>query len=216
VVQHEFFDEICLKLLLSKLLGIVIIFGALIIKVPQIYNIISLKSAKGLEINSTYFELFSLGIFIAYNVQKRYDFSTYGEAVFVFIQNLILVYLILYYHNKIDRFPIAFAVFLGLTGALGFVFPIWVIEFVFTYTNAPITIISRLPQIYKNFVHKSTGALSRETYFMQFVGALARIYTTVQQTGDVVSLTGYSVAAVCNGIIFVQILIYRNMHHHHE
>jgi len=210
VVEENFFDEMCIKFFISKLLGLVIIFGALIIKVPQIINIITMHSAKGLDINSTYFELFSLGIVVAYNVQKGYNFSTYGETTFVFAQNLILVYLILYYNNKLRIFPIALVGFLGLTGLLGFVFPVWVSDLTFTYTNAPLTIISRLPQIYTNYVNRSTGALSGVTYFMQFAGAIARIFTTLHQTGDLVSLLGYSVAAFLNGVIFSQILIFGN------
>jgi len=210
IVENNFFDELCIKLFISKLLGLVIILGAMIIKVPQIINIITMNSAKGLDINSTYFELFSLGIVIAYNVQKGYHFSTYGEAVFVFAQNLILVYLILYYNKKVHIFPIPLVGFLGITGALAFALPMWVSELTFTYTNAPLTVISRLPQIYTNYKNRSTGALSGITYFLQFAGAIARVFTTLHQTGDVISLIGYSVAAFLNGVIFSQILIFGN------
>jgi len=214
IENEQFLDPDCVKLVISKLLGICIILGALIVKVPQIITILVENSAKGLAITSTYLELFAYTIIIAYNFQKGYDFSTYGEVIFIFIQNIILLYLITYYQNRENLFqfyPISLG-FIVFLVCLGYVLPEKISELAFVYTNTPVIILSRLPQIYENFTRGNTGALSLITYFLQFAGSLARVFTTLQQTGDIVSLIGYATASMLNGIIFFQILF--TSHHH--
>jgi len=210
VIDQDYFHEECFSIVLSKLIGVCIILGAMVIKVPQILNIITQKSAAGLAITSTYLELFAISGIISYNVQKGYEFETYGEVVFDFTQNIILVYLIMYYQSKPNALPAIFypvaGGFIALVVLLGFVLPGIIIDYVFLYTNTPILILSRFPQIYENYKNGDTGALSATTFFMQCAGSLARVFTTLQQTGDLIALVGYSTAAFLNGVIFFQII----------
>src|SRR5690349_625782 len=46
---------------------------------------------------------------------------------------------------------------------------------------------SRVPQIYSNFRAGSTGQLAFLTFFLNFIGSLARIFTTMQETKDSIS-----------------------------
>lgn len=48
----------------------------------------------------------------------------------------------------------------------------------------PIVIASRLPQIWESFKNKSTGQLSFITWFLNFGGSVARIFTTIQEVDD--------------------------------
>ena len=66
---------------------------------------------------------------------------------------------------------------------------------------------SRVPQIYQNFRAGSTGQLSIITYFLQFAGSLARVFTTFQEVSDVKILASFVSSTVLNGIIVVQILV---------
>lgn len=44
--------------------------------------------------------------------------------------------------------------------------------------------------------------------FMQFAGCLARIFTSIQETGDVLVIVTYVIASLMNGLIFAQMFIY--------
>lgn len=63
-------------------------------------------------------------------------------------------------------------------------------------------------QAVTNYKNKSTGQLSAATCFMIFFGALARIFTSLQETGDPMMILTYSVSSLANGIIVFQLLYY--------
>ena len=65
-------------------------------------------------------------------------------------------------------------------------------------------------QAYTNFSNKSTGQLSVITVFMIFFGAIARIFTSIQETGDALVIFTYIVSSIFNGIIALQMIIYWN------
>ena len=47
--------------------------------------------------------------------------------------------------------------------------------------------------------------------FLLFIGAIARIFTTVQETGDTIMLATYSMTTILNGIMLAQVLFYWNV-----
>ena len=47
--------------------------------------------------------------------------------------------------------------------------------------NSIVLLVSRIPQILQNYTSKSTGQLSFMTYAMNFMGTLARVFTTLQE-----------------------------------
>ena len=65
-------------------------------------------------------------------------------------------------------------------------------------------------QIIANIRAGSTGQLSAVTVFLLFVGSLARVFTSVQETGDNIVILTYVAASSCNGILAFQILYYWN------
>ena len=46
------------------------------------------------------------------------------------------------------------------------------------------------------------------TLVLNFVGSLARFFTTIQETGDVIQLYGYAISVSLNGILVAQVLWY--------
>lgn len=46
--------------------------------------------------------------------------------------------------------------------------------------------------------------------FLQLGGTLARIFTSIQETGDQLVILSFVVAAALNGVIFAQMLLYWN------
>lgn len=65
-------------------------------------------------------------------------------------------------------------------------------------------------QAVANFKNGSTGQLSAVTVTMLFLGSMARIFTSIQETGDPIIILTYSVATFANGVLMVQLLYYWN------
>jgi len=76
--------------------------------------------------------------------------------------------------------------------------------------NVPIIVISKLLQAYTNFKNKSTGQLSAITISMLLFGSAARIFTSIQETGDQVIIANYAAATFVNALIASQIVYYWN------
>ena len=70
----------CVKLLISKGLGIGIVLGGAILKVPQIIKIVGAKSGKGISFASYFLETVSYTIGVCYNWRNQMPISTYGEG----------------------------------------------------------------------------------------------------------------------------------------
>ena len=66
-------------------------------------------------------------------------------------------------------------------------------------------------QIVANFRNGHTGQLSFIMVLMLFLGAMARIFTTIQETGDKVMLVTFLVSTVLNGTLVFQVLFYWNV-----
>ena len=65
-------------------------------------------------------------------------------------------------------------------------------------------------QALTNYRNQSTGQLSVVTVFMLFLGSAARIFTSIQETGDQMVIATYCVTAAANGLIVFQMLWYWN------
>lgn len=78
----------CLKLAVSKVLGVGIIAGGAVVKVPQIVSVVSAKSARGLSLSSYLLDTAATAITVAYNVRSGFPLSTYGEMIFLLAQNV--------------------------------------------------------------------------------------------------------------------------------
>ena len=66
-------------------------------------------------------------------------------------------------------------------------------------------------QALTNYKNQSTGQLSATTLMMQFGGCVARVFTSVQETGDTLLILTYVAATVLNGIILCQLFYYANL-----
>ena len=65
-------------------------------------------------------------------------------------------------------------------------------------------------QIITNFKNGHTGQLSAITCFLLSLGAIARIFTSIQETGDNVLILTYVCSSVVNTIIATQVILYWN------
>jgi mannose-P-dolichol utilization defect protein 1 len=104
----------CVKLAISKGLGIGIIGASSIVKIPQLLKLLNSQSAEGLSFLSYVLESGAYLISLSYNVRRGFPFSTYGETALILIQNIAIASLVLNYSG---RQPAIAAWIAGLAGA---------------------------------------------------------------------------------------------------
>ncbi|EEC06507.1 mannose-P-dolichol utilization defect 1 protein, putative, partial [Ixodes scapularis] len=84
----------------------------------------------------------------------------------------------------------------------------------YTGTEVPHVLTDSVPstfqmmQVWSNHRNGHTGQLSAITSGLLFFGALARIFTSVTETGDALMVGTFMIAAVANFCIFAQVLYY--------
>ncbi len=205
--DRNFFDVTCVKLLISKVLSIGIICGAVLVKVPQIINIVRSRSTEGLAASMYALENVGYLITVLYNLRQGYAFSTYGETFFLLLQGIVLIALFGIF-NK--RLPFSVALY-AFYAALGYY--IWELSPhsqlpLFQTLTIPIFAASRLPQIVSNFNGKSTGILSVVTVTLNAFGSLARVFTTLAEVEDNVVLAGMLASCAMNIVLLLQVIAY--------
>jgi len=202
-------DRTCFRAALSKGLGLGIVAAAGLIKLPQIASIVSSRSAEGLSKTTFLVETFGHTYNLAAHVRQGYPPSTYGDFAALLLQNYALLVLIYAYSGQP---ALGVSIVVGALSLLGGMcsggFPLGVLQ-ALTAGNVLLVFASRLPQAIANYRAGSTGALSLVTCVGMWLGATARIFTTLTEVDDPSILAGYIAAGVLNGIIAMQVLFYR-------
>jgi len=210
-VNFDFFEEECFKYTLSKGLGMGIILGSLMVKVPQILKIFGGKSAAGITLISVILELFAITSNLSYSFVSGYPFSAWGEACFLAVQTAIVAMLVLWYNNGSALLALSFLVAYGASvyGLVSGLTPIDTLRSMQAAT-IPVIIGSKLIQAGTNYQNQSTGQLSAITIFMLLGGSIARIFTSIQETGDQTIIMTYLAATAVNAMITFQMIWYWN------
>ncbi|XP_040887472.1 mannose-P-dolichol utilization defect 1b [Toxotes jaculatrix] len=209
-LNFNFLDVPCLKIVLSKGLGIGIILGSVMVKLPQILKLIGAKSAEGLSFKTVLLELLAITGTMAYSIANKFPFSAWGEALFLMLQTVTIGFLIQHYGGRTGRGLLFLVVYFGLLLLLlSPVTPMSVVTSMQAF-NMPAIIVGRLIQAATNYKNGHTGQLSAISVFLLFAGSLARIFTSLQETGDSLMALTYVISSTCNGIITLQVLYYWN------
>lgn len=80
-------SQFCLRLFLSKGLGIgIVVFGSLL-KLPQIIKIVNAQSAKGISLSMYVLECYAYFVSLVYAFRAQLPFSTYGENLSISVQS---------------------------------------------------------------------------------------------------------------------------------
>jgi len=209
-LDFNFFDVACFKALLSKGLGLGIIAGSLLVKVPQIVKIWNSKSAEGINLFSVLLDLAAITCHMSYSFVSGFPFSAWGDSSFLAIQTTLIAILVLYY-GGLQAKAVIFTIFYCITCyiLMGGITPYEVLWSAQGF-NIPILLIGKLSQAVTNYKNGSTGQLSAVTCFMLFFGSLARIFTSVQETGDSMMVLTYSASTFANSVIVSQLIYYWN------
>ncbi|KAM5125861.1 LOW QUALITY PROTEIN: mannose-P-dolichol utilization defect 1 protein-like [Mantella aurantiaca] len=179
------------------------------VKVPQIIKLLRSGTAEGLNFHSVLLELLALTGTMVYSVTYSFPFS--AEVLFLMIQTLIIGFLIQHLGNRTNLGILFLAVYSCTVGLLlSPVVPMAMVT-ALQASNVPAVIVSRLIQAMTNYRNGHTGQLSAVTIAMLFLGSLARIFTSIQETGDHLMALTYVVSSSCNGLILAQLLYYWNV-----
>ncbi|PAV65237.1 hypothetical protein WR25_06641 [Diploscapter pachys] len=210
LIKFNVLHPVCSKLVLSRVLGLGITLGSILLFVPQILKIYNAKSAKGISLISQLLALLAAAGTASYSYQKGFVFSQWGDSLFVAIQLVVIVMQILFYSDS-SAYAFAFLAFCWAYtfAVIGSYIPPEVLISVQTLI-IPITVVSKVIQIWQNYSAGSTGQLSIISVFLQFAGTVARVFTSVQETGDQLLVASFGIAALLNGVIFAQFLLYWN------
>ncbi|KDN51585.1 hypothetical protein RSAG8_00130, partial [Rhizoctonia solani AG-8 WAC10335] len=186
-------------------------------KVPQLLLITRARSARGLNLTSYILETLGYAINLAYSARSAFPFSTYGENLFLTIQNVAITYLILQYPTPslssatTPRNPHAhFLPFTAATLLLGLVLlfsPAKVLAML-QLSTLPISLFSKLPQIAQNQRARSTGQLSAVAVGAQTLGCLARLFTTATEVDDILVAGSFALALLLNFVVAVQMVAF--------
>ena len=95
VVDLNFSDTVCLKFAVSKALGLGIVVGSSLVKLPQVVKIFNSSSAEGISFLGILLELLAISFSGAYSFRNNFPFSAYGESLFLALQTGIIALLVL-------------------------------------------------------------------------------------------------------------------------
>ena len=159
-------------------------------------------------------ETLAYTITLGYAFRNDFPFSTYGENLFLAIQNTLITLLIIYYpspsirrsQNTTRRIGIAITLIITTTIAL-YTLPDDILS-LFQLSTLPLSVFSKLPQIRHNARWQSTGQLSTFAIVSQILGCMARLFTTITEVGDVILTTGFALALLLNIVLGAQLWMY--------
>lgn len=199
----------CFKALLSKGLGMAIIAGSLLVKVPQILKIYNNKSGAGINLLSVLLDLSAITFHMAYSFVNGYTFSSWGDNTFLALQTAIIAMMVLWYNGDKSKSIILGLVYLAMIYLLCSFTPMKIL-ITLESCMIPILLTGKLTQAWTNYCNSSTGQISATTAFLLLAGSLARIFTSIQETGDFMMILTFCVSSLVNTIIVAQVIYYWN------
>ncbi|KAI1374285.1 mannose-P-dolichol utilization defect 1 protein [Hypoxylon crocopeplum] len=204
-------DSECLKLAISKGLGIGIIGASSIVKVPQIIKLVQSQSSSGISFLSYLLETSSYLISLAYNIRNGFPFSTFGETALILGQNVIITVLVLNYSGRASMAALFVA---ALATGVVTLFNGGILDMrTLSYLQAGAGVLgvaSKVPQIAAIYQEGGTGQLSAFTVFNYLAGSLSRIFTTLQEVDDKLILYGFVAGFALNLVLAAQMVYYWN------
>lgn len=207
-VVHNFdADPVCMTMMATKLIGYGIIVAASAVKVPQVLKIFKAKSGAGITVFGALLELLAITFNTCYCFRNNFPFSAWGEAVFLAVETALIAFLILWYDNFKGR-ALTFLTFYSiLVYSMLVIMPMdlmWYCQSSVMY----LSVSGKLFQVVKNYKAQHTGQISAVTAWSILAGSIIRVFTTIQETGDMLTASTFAAGAVANAILALQVMYY--------
>ncbi|XP_048043426.1 mannose-P-dolichol utilization defect 1a isoform X1 [Megalobrama amblycephala] len=209
-IYFNFMHVPCLKIILSKIMGIFILMGIVIAPLPQICKVLWSGSSNGLCLASVFLELLAISTHAAFCYTQNFPIGAWGESLFALIQIAVLALLIQHYRGKTIKGIYFLALYCGFMFLLASpLTPVLVVLTLHDW-NVLLVIAGRFFQAVSNFKCGHTGQLSALSVFLDFLGSLGRIFSSLQVTGLSLSSQMHALACCGSGVMLAQILMYWN------
>ncbi len=210
IIGELIISQSCLAMILSKSMGYGIIAGSTLVKMPQLVKIFVAKSGYGISFFGVLLELIGMTFSAAYAFGNGFPFSSWGECLFLMAVTAGIGYLVL----KYERNLLSALSFLTMYSILTYVLMsgltplsiLWSLQAI----TLPLAISGKLLQAMTNHRNGHTGQLSAITATLMFLGAFARIFTSIQETGDQLVVITFSAASLANFLLLAQIIYFWN------
>ncbi|XP_036406444.1 solute carrier family 66 member 3-like [Megalops cyprinoides] len=180
--------------------------SCMVLKFPQIFLVMKMKSTKGLSLPALLMELTGYIVFVTYQMTNEYPVPTYLEYPVLIAQDTILLMLILHYNGNLRQSVIYSALFVGVWQLL--TLQRWIIDLAMSFCTL-ISAGSKLVQLQCLWESKDSGQISILSCALSSYTCLARIFTTIMTTGDLQVLARFIVITVLNVWVTATALRYR-------
>ena len=200
----------CLTQLITKGLGVAIIFGSCLNKTPIMINILNSQSASGISRNSLYGEALVYANGAVYGFLEGHPFTAYGENGALLLQNVIII--LMAWQFATTKVTVQEKITVTVAAILYLFVTLTLLPEEYRYLLMamiwPVLLYARGSQVLETFRSKHTGNLSIVTTGLNLGGGLARIATTMKETGDQTVLAGFILSVALNFIMFCQYWLY--------
>ncbi|CAF0722219.1 unnamed protein product [Rotaria sordida] len=189
----------------------------LIQKLPQIIRIYKTKNVASISISSVLLEETAYTLVLTYNLWRNYPLSAFFEYIFLFIQDILLLWALAKYSTKdkdkqTDESKPLYGILifcLYLVASLLNLLPNkWMS--ICTMFVIPIGASSKIIQLRTILSNKSAGQVSRIGWVIASYSNCARIITNLIQTKDMNMVINLSISFILNTSIVIACTIYSN------
>lgn len=193
----------------SRILGIAVIGAACLLKIPQLNMVYRAKSVYGISLSAILYETLAYLLHTLYNIAFGYAYHTWFEAAAIGLQNVILLFMFSTYSKHPSVGQLLAGIFGTAAFSIAYIYLLPTsVQVALQVLQSPISLYSRVPQIIQNHTHRTTGQLNFTTYFLKFVGTLARVFTSIVSVGDVIIIATAVLSAALNGALVAQFYMY--------
>lgn len=194
----DFLDPECMKHAITKGIGYGIIVASTLVKLPQVIKILSAKSGAGISVFGTLLEALAITFNASYSMAKNYPFTAWGESLFLLLETALIAFLVMWYEGKRGQsliFALTHATLLYvLMSGLTPINLLWTLQ----ASTLPLAVSGKMMQVYKNVQNGHTGQMSAITIWLLFLGCVARVFTSIRETGDRLIIVTFIVASIAN------------------
>lgn len=209
LINLDIDDPDCIKIFTAKLLGYGIVVGASLVKLPQVLKLFGAKSGAGLALFGVLLELLAITFNACYSYRNNFPFSAWGEAIFLAVETALIAFLMIFYDISKGKSFVFLIAYSGLVSILAH--PTIVPKTIMWWLQSsvlPLAVSGKLIQAFKNYKAQHTGQISAVTAWAILAGSITRIFTTIQETGDMLTAVTFACAAAANATIALQVLYY--------
>ena len=208
VYDFNIMDGACVKQAVTKGMGYGIIVASTLVKLPQVIKILKAKSGAGISVLGVLLEVLAISFNASYSFAKKYPFTAWGESLFLLFETALIAFLVMWFDGQRTRgfaFAVIHSAFLFvLMSGMAPVSVLWSLQ----ACTLPLAVSGKMIQAYKNLKNGHTGQMSALTAWLLFLGCMARVFTSIQETGDQLIITTYIVASAANFVQVAQIHYY--------